>query len=294
MIKNFYNCFQMNKCILHIGIEKTGSTALQHFFNANRKNLRNYHFSRSLGECNNYLLPLAFCDNYVLNRDVFDLELVEIVEKHSVKKREIINSFKVERRNFPNQDWIISSEHLSSRLLKRSTLLQLKELLNQLDFSKIIVVIYFRNIYEYIYSSYYTYLESGGNAEFIEFICSAYNIRNSNYYSTYKMWSDVFEIVDINLYKKEINIISHFVEKYQIDFTNTPDVNFSKNITRINEIENLNKILIEKNSNFHSIDYINYKDFMSPNIKDLIYSLFYPSLQSLGRDCFNDANIFIS
>jgi len=284
----------MNKCILHIGSEKTGSTALQHFFNANRENLQNYYYSKSLGECNNYLLPLAFCDNYVLNRDVFDIEHIDLVENYEVKKREIINSFKIERGNHANLDWIISSEHLSSRILKISSIQKLKKLLHELGFSEITVSIYFRNIYEYTYSLYYTYLESGGKAEFIEFICSSYNIRNSNYYCIYKMWSDVFGRVDVAAYKKEMNIIRHFVDRYKICFKSEPDIKIYKNTTKINKIENLDKILVKKPANFNSLNYLNYKNFMSPDVKDLIYSLFYPSLQLLGKSCFGDEDIFIT
>jgi len=284
----------MSKCILHIGSEKTGSTALQHFFNANRENIRNYYYSKALGECNNYLLPLAFCDNYVLNRDVFDLEHIDLIENYEAKRCEIISLFKKERRNHADSDWIISSEHLSSRLLKRSSIQKIKKLLNELGFSEIIVSIYFRNIYEYVYSQYYTYLESGGNAEFIEFICSSYNLRNSNYYGVYRVWSDVFERIDVAVYRKNMNIIPDFIDKYEIDFINAPDIKFSKNTTRVDEIENLNKILVKKPANFYSLDYLNYKNFMSPDIKDLIYSLFYPSVQLLGNNCFGDDDILIS
>lgn len=284
----------MSKCILHIGSEKTGSTALQHFFNANRENLRNYYYSKALGECNNYLLPLAFCDNYVLNRDVFEVEHIDLVENYEEKKLEIVNLFEKERKDQADSDWIISSEHLSSRLLKRSSLQKIKKLLHELDFSEITISIYFRNIYEYIYSQYYTYLESGGSAEFIEFICSPYNIRNSNYYSIYKLWSDVFESVDVFVYKKNMNIISHFIDKYEIDFNTAPNINLSRNVTKISEIKDLSNILIEKPANFNSLEYLNYKNFMSPDVKDLIYSLFYPSVKLLGNKCFNDENILIS
>ena len=124
--------FQMSKCILHIGSEKTGSTSLQHFFNANRENLLNYYYSKALGECNNYLLPLAFCDNYVLNRDVFNLEHIDLIEDYEAKKLEIISSFEKERRSHADRDWIISSEHLSSRLLKKSSIKKLKKLKTRL------------------------------------------------------------------------------------------------------------------------------------------------------------------
>jgi len=284
----------MSKCILHIGSEKTGSTALQHFFDANRENLRNYYYSKALGECNNYLLPLAFCDNYVLNRDVFELEHIDLVKNYEAKKLEIINLFKIERKNQADSDWIISSEHLSSRLLKRSSIQKIKKLLHELGFSEITVSIYFRNIYEYIYSQYYTYLESGGNAEFIEFICSSYIMRNSNYYSIYRVWSDVFENVDVSVYRKNMNVISHFIDKYEIDFKAVPNINVSRNTTKINEIKDLNNILIEKPANFNSLEYLNHKNFMSPDVKDLIYSLFYPSVQLLGKNCFGDEDIFIS
>lgn len=284
----------MSKCILHIGSEKTGSTALQHFFNANRENLSNYYYSQALGECNHYLLPLAFCDNYVLNRDVFEIEHIDLVENYEEKKIEIINLFEKERKDQADSDWIISSEHLSARLLKRSSIQKIKELLHELGFSEITVSIYFRSIYEYIYSQYYTYLESGGNAEFIEFICSPYNIRNSNYYSVYELWSDVFASVDVFVYKKNMNIISHFIDKYEIEFNTAPNINLLRNVTKISEVKDLNNILIEKPANFNSIEYLNHKNFMSPDVKDLIYSLFYPSVKLLGKKCFNDENILIS
>ena len=252
-----------------------------------------YFYSKALGEDNNYLLALAFCDNYVLNRDVFDIQHIDIVENFNYKKKEIINNFEEERIKNSKINFIISSEHLSARILKSESVKDLKKFLENLNFKDIKVCIYFRNIFEYIYSLYYTHIEGGGKTEFTEFICSSYAIRNSNYYNIYRLWSDVFENTHLYEYKKNMNTISHFIQSNNIKFNINPDYELYKNITNINEIENLNSILIEKKSNFNSLEYTKYKYFMSPDIKELISSLFYPNLHQLGKEYFNDQDIFL-
>jgi len=52
-----------------------------------------------------------------------------------------------------------------------------------------------------------------------------------------------------------MNTISHFIQSNNIKFNINPDYELYKNITNINEIENLNSILIEKKSNFNSLEY---------------------------------------
>lgn len=117
--------------------------------------------------------------------------------------------------------------------------------------------------------------------------------RNSNYYNIYKLWSDVFERVDVDLYKKDMNIIPNFIDKYKVDFKIAPNINIIRNVTRINDIKELNEILIEKSANLNSLAYLNHKNFMSPDVKDLILSLFYPSVKLLGKECFGDEDILI-
>jgi hypothetical protein len=151
------------KCILHIGTEKTGTTTLQEFLHLNRKllNNHNYLYTKSAGLRNNQALPVAaFNEN---RRDDF-------TQRHGIEKNQdliafqtrTVNALKAELKDAEGiHTTIFSSEHIQSRLLTNDELSRLKNILNQLGFEKISVIVYLRSPEEIANSLYSTAIKSG-------------------------------------------------------------------------------------------------------------------------------------
>jgi hypothetical protein len=109
-----------NRLVLHIGTEKTGSTAIQRFLQAHREWLdRQGHATpATLGKGEHRRFPLLFYQQDQHD----DLTLLEGLDDRSADERadEVQrwrHSFELELTRKPGQTWLISSEHIHSRLL---------------------------------------------------------------------------------------------------------------------------------------------------------------------------------
>lgn len=110
------------RLILHIGTEKTGSTAIQRFLAKHRQSLslQHYRVPESLGAVEHRRFSLLF-----YQPDQFDdltqqegLDVLSAKDRaETVKRWE--DALDHELSQAPKQQWIISSEHIHSRLLHR-------------------------------------------------------------------------------------------------------------------------------------------------------------------------------
>ena len=233
-------------CILHIGIEKTGTTSIQEFFVSNEDILlnQNYKITHSLGTINNSGLVQIANKNklskYVKDIRGLDDKSYELFLKKRIQsfEKEIINT----KWPTDNKNILMSSEHLQSHL-EKSEIRNLKLALQNLGFDSFRIVLVLRPQSEVILSristgviarNYYSFLS---NTNVIEL--PRHYLRNSrlyNYKKTINIWSEVFGInnilvLDFNKIRKpslEINFLKE-IDK-NIDVRNFKQIQI-KNIS---------------------------------------------------------------
>ena len=149
------------KCILHIGIEKTGTTSIQFELASNRNALRSQKilYPKSLGLYNHLAIT-----GYALNDDDFnDIRTILNLKTHSRIVDFRTNVEEALRNEILEHDYntvIISNEHMSSRLFSREELSFLKEFLN-IFFDEIRIIIYLREQSSLFKASISTAIKAG-------------------------------------------------------------------------------------------------------------------------------------
>jgi hypothetical protein len=135
----------VRRLILHIGTEKTGTSSIQRFLSRNRRQLLEQGVGLPLcladAAGNHSWLPLlAYADTR--QDDLTEQWLAprldrdgQIAAKRQALRQEVLNS--------RAQTWILSSEHLQSRLTSGEEILRLRELLEEL-FDTITLLLYLR------------------------------------------------------------------------------------------------------------------------------------------------------
>lgn len=180
-------------CLIHIGLEKTGTTVLQNWLYSNRTALGNsgVYLSKNIGKKNNR----DFVSYFQLNLDdwawakgiVTDEQKKAFFEGFEVRFSQEIDSAS------KNHDlMIITSEHFHSRLRTLEELEAVHHFLAPL-FNSIRVVGYFRDQGDMAPSLYSTVLRSGGTKSFEEFQGSV--VPESYYWNFHeisKNWMQVF------------------------------------------------------------------------------------------------------
>lgn len=227
-------------CVLHIGIEKTGTTSLQEFFVLNQESLlnQNYKITHSLGRINNSgLIQLANKNKlsaHVKNIRGLNDKSYEIFLKKRFKnfKKEILNT------KWPSskKNVLMSSEFLQSHL-NIFDMRNLKLVLQNFGFKTFKIVLVLRPQSEVILSRLSTGVIAGNHYDFLNNsniieLPNGY-LKNSimyNYKKTINEWSEVFGtnnmlVLDFNKIKK------HSLEK-----------NFLKEIDNNLDLKNLKEM----------------------------------------------------
>lgn len=167
------------KCYLHIGTDKTATKTLQNFLKLNRDKLSTLGFlyTKSAGYINNRKLPVAAYNRQ--RRDDFTRSN-GIVTDETLKsyQQKIVSDLTDEISANPSLNVVFSSEHIQSRLTDPSELQRLKEILVDLGFDNISVIVYLRSPPVLANSLYSTAVKSGSTAS-----CPP-SPKKSNYYRT--------------------------------------------------------------------------------------------------------------
>ena len=189
------------KVLIHIGTEKTGTTSIQSFFNANREKLQHLGIAylRSIGHTNNRKLA-TYCIGLDRSDDAIAALGIETKAKRQQWQGRILSEFRSEVKNLPSniQTIVISSEHFHSRLIKKEEIETLKAVVSEIT-DDIEIVVFIRSQVEMAISLHSTALKVG---QYNSSILPQGNLVNSIYYNyekLLKLWSEVFSASKINV-----------------------------------------------------------------------------------------------
>ena len=165
-----YTTYKNNvKIDIHIGMEKTGSTSIQAALAMAGEELRKngIMFSRALNYPSNNYLAVAFQDDNKID----GLRIVNGIagsEALADFRKRLLCDFIEELRNGDCQRIIVSSEHLSSRLLSINEIKKLKDFFEPFA-SEISIYIYLRPQADFYISHYSTAVKFEDSIEFFTF-----------------------------------------------------------------------------------------------------------------------------
>jgi hypothetical protein len=232
--------------ILHVGMERTGSTSIQMKLKSQFKELLNYGYfaftESDFGSIDGNIIALPF--NYTSKERFDDLSLFRNDTPNKIK---ILNEIDIkikEAESFNCNSLVISSEFLSSRLSD----IELENLLNDLiykKFEKIKIVAYLRDPFSFIKSHRNQSIIRGGS-NYIDLNCD-YEYLNNFYLPIINLNKTIFKNENMNLdffyYNNIKNIEDHF-------FRNILDVALINDINYIRHNESTSDIQINVLSHF--------------------------------------------
>jgi hypothetical protein len=208
-------------CLLHIGVEKTGSTSIQITLSRNRPKLAamGILYPQAFGE-KNHVKAYAFASEDEVDelKSPFGLDgPAEVDRFREMLKNQLAQEIAAKR---PRQI-IISNEHCSSRLLKKSEIERLAALLHQ-HCASVKVVAYVRRQGDALRSAYSTYIKTGGTEPFLppdqEEI-----VRKYDYEAILGRWAEVFgaENVEVRVFSRDTlasgDVVADFLTRIDLD-----------------------------------------------------------------------------
>jgi len=183
------------RCILHIGTEKTGTTALQYALRAQREALSalGVFYANALGELNSRHLAAAFSafadsDAFLITHGLTDPAKFARWRERTLSEIRDEISLASERHD----TYVLSSEHFSSRVLIDNDVIELAQFLSS-QFSEIRVVCYLRRQDEMAVSRINEQLRAGfPKMDFPSIRGDGPLPRLYDYFGLFKRWSFAF------------------------------------------------------------------------------------------------------
>lgn len=178
------------RTVLHIGMEKTATTSIQKTLASHRTELASEGIlypkfkTNSNVEVYNYAKGISNLDELrVLNgiRNIKDLTLF----------RKSFEEDLARQLEFDAKTMVLSNENLSSRLSDVNELRRLKDYLTTYS-SEVVVVVYVRNLYSFILSSYSTAIKQGQTDDICDFIGGEKLKYRYQYEKILNLWRGVF------------------------------------------------------------------------------------------------------
>jgi hypothetical protein len=190
------------RCLVHIGTEKTGSTTLQRALSEQRPLLseQGVFYSKAVGNLNAQglaiaCLPYRATDPYLLRKGLTS------ADARNQWSRELLASVRTEiaeaRAN--HKQYVLSSEHFSSRLLKSGNILSLADFLRS-EFTSIRIVCYLRRQDRMAISRYTEGLRAGYVTDVLPRVSSCVALPPLyDYESLLLRWAQAFGADNINV-----------------------------------------------------------------------------------------------
>jgi hypothetical protein len=181
------------KCILHIGTEKTGTTAIQEWMHVNRSIFlhQGVFISEFLGVPDHRIFSAFFQNEF---DDWTRRNNLRTSEDKAFFFRGFLDGLRAEiqKARQSANTFLISSEHLHSRLRTSEEIFEVQKFLAS-EFDSVDIVCYFRDQYDTARSLYSTHLRVDGTLSFDEFLNG---VRPGNYYYNHfeiaENWSSAF------------------------------------------------------------------------------------------------------
>ena len=150
------------EAILHIGVEKTGTSSLQAALSRQRQRLldQGVHFSEAAGPESHWALPVFYADAHHVH-DMLATCLISSLDERDLARESFERQLAHEVEFHVGKTFIFSSEHCHSRFLYQEEIIRLKIVL-QKYFSSVKVVVYLRRQDRVAVSFRSTYIKGGG------------------------------------------------------------------------------------------------------------------------------------
>lgn len=193
----------MHQAIVHIGTEKTGSTAIQNFLYKNEALLAKHQYLfpyRACGLISNFRLAIQCLDEndpLLVAMDqrsknsaqlaTFDTDPEQWRAQFAKDHNTAIQSFQAEHEN---STVVYSSEHFHSRIVKESGVERLREFLSH-HYDQVNIVAYLRRQDRLAISGHNTSIQ-GGAVNMFEFTNIHAKAKYFDYLSMLTRWSNVF------------------------------------------------------------------------------------------------------
>ncbi|QLE86093.1 hypothetical protein FLM48_14070 [Shewanella sp. Scap07] len=194
------------KAILHIGTEKTGTTTIQGYLSKNIEKFRENGIlvPRTVGYPNNLIVPVL-CYKEWRNDDLssFAQNMFE-TNNYSIFREKVVKSLREEINNSGCSTVLFSSEHLQSRLISVEDVSVLKELLFDLGFQEIKILIYLRDPAQIGQSLFSTAIKCGAVLEQQPLPNTPYFKNVCHHKNTLIRWQSVFgkASIDVRIFDK--------------------------------------------------------------------------------------------
>lgn len=180
-------------CVLHIGLEKTGTTTLQAFLNANRARLADHSilFPASPGRRNHRLLALLAYGSEVRD-DITTKARVDSAVDLARVRSQLLSDLQGEVQSRACRVLLLSSEHFQSRLRDAETVESFRQALLQLGCRRFRVIVYLRDPVEIARSLHASSVASGSTAAGPPAPDNTYFRNVCDHRATLERWSGVF------------------------------------------------------------------------------------------------------
>ena len=194
----------MRNIYIHIGLEKTGSTAIQNSIQENRSRLSHHgYYVPETGMKSRHHFEIARALGFSFQTDCTE-----------VSSASILSRFLREVEACGKDNILISSEHFDVN----ANVLNCENLANFFSQFRISIIMCLRNQIDYCQSLYTEHIKWGGTIPFRKFLRKLIRSGSTNYNARYNQWRAVAdEVIVIDYEAHDSNIIGPFFEALPLD-----------------------------------------------------------------------------